>query len=110
MPGVGVGVERTELADCTATVGIGQGKVGGPATAAVVVVGALEETAAEEGGRGWLCRAGEAPGVVVDVEWHALGSGEDIGIFPDGVVPVVKVVDDVEGWKEGVTDTPDTSA
>jgi len=106
-----VPVERT---DCTATVGIGQGNVGGPATPAVDVVGALEgaETAAEDGGRGWLCRAGEAPGVVVDVEWDALGSGEDIGIFPVGVVPVVRVIaaDDVEGWKEGVTDTPDTSA
>jgi hypothetical protein len=50
--------------------------------------------------------------VVVDVEWDTLGSGEDIGKAPAvGVVPVVNVVDedDVEGWKEWVTDKPDAS-
>jgi hypothetical protein len=101
----------TETADCTATVGIGQGMFDGAVTADVV--GAVEgaETALDDDGRCWFCRAGEAPGVVVDVEWDTLGSGEDIGTFPAEVVPVVRVVaeDDVEGWKEGVTDTPVTS-
>lgn len=108
MPAVGVGVERTETADCTATVGIGHG-IFDEAPNVGVDVGVLDGAA--DDGRCWLCRAGEAPGVVVDVEWDALGSGEDIGRFPVDVVPVVSVVaEDAEGGKEGVTDTPDTSA
>ena len=97
----------TEPVDCTATVGIGQGIFDGAGTADVVSALEGAETALDDDGRCWLCRAGEAPGVVVDVEWDTLGSGEDIGRLPADVVPVVEVVavDDVEGWKEGVTDT-----
>lgn len=102
-PAVGGDVERTDTADCTATVGIGQGED---------VVGVLEgaETAADDDGRCWFGIAGDAPGVVVAVECDTLVSGEDIKTAPTGVVPVDSVVgDDVDALKEEVTGTPETS-
>lgn len=88
VPAVGGDVERTETADCTATVGIGHGNF------CEDVVGVLEgaETAADDDGRCWFGIAGDAPGVVVAVECDALGSGEDIKTAPTGVVPDDSVV------------------